>query len=171
MACPACGSEAPAGARFCASCGRPLHSPDDERRVVTVLFADIVGFTSLSERLDPEFVKNLVDRCFTRLAQDVTAFGGRVDKIVDNLGVVKPTFMGAAPRIFEKAYARIITMQAAEGVPIEIVSVVQSLIVLFIAAPPLIRAIFHLPAPDAAPRKRRGRAATKATAAGEGTGK
>ena len=62
-------------------------------------------------------------------------------------------------------------MQAAEGVPIEIVSVVQSLIVLFIAAPPLIRAIFHLPAPDAAPRKRRGRAATKATAAGEGTGK
>lgn len=44
-----------------------------------------------------------------------TAIDGRVDKIVDNLGVVKPTFMGAAPRIFEKAYARIITMQAAEG--------------------------------------------------------
>src|SRR5215213_10281818 len=43
------------------------------------------------------------------------AIDGRVDKIVDNLGVVKPTFMGAAPRIFEKAYARIITMQAAEG--------------------------------------------------------
>ncbi|MBZ5736708.1 AMP-dependent synthetase/ligase [Nocardioides mangrovi] len=44
-----------------------------------------------------------------------TAIDGRVDKIVDNLGVVKPTFMGAAPRIFEKAYARIVTMQAAEG--------------------------------------------------------
>ncbi|THV17991.1 long-chain fatty acid--CoA ligase [Nocardioides caeni] len=44
-----------------------------------------------------------------------TAIDGRVDKIVDNLGVVKPTFMGAAPRIFEKAYARIITMQASEG--------------------------------------------------------
>lgn len=44
-----------------------------------------------------------------------TAIDGRVDRIVDNLGVVKPTFMGAAPRIFEKAYARIITMQAAEG--------------------------------------------------------
>ena len=40
---------------------------------------------------------------------------GRVDKIVDNLGVVKPTFMGAAPRIFEKAHGRIITMQQAEG--------------------------------------------------------
>jgi long-chain acyl-CoA synthetase len=44
-----------------------------------------------------------------------TAIDGRVDRIVDNLGVVKPTFMGAAPRIFEKAYARIVTMQAAEG--------------------------------------------------------
>ena len=44
-----------------------------------------------------------------------TAIDGRVDKIVDNLGVVKPTFMGAAPRIFEKAHARIVMMQAAEG--------------------------------------------------------
>src|SRR4051794_1981661 len=44
-----------------------------------------------------------------------TAVDGRVEKIVENLGVVKPTFMGAAPRIFEKAHARIVTMQAAEG--------------------------------------------------------
>ena len=44
-----------------------------------------------------------------------TAIDGRVDRIVDNLGIVKPTFMGAAPRIFEKAYARIVTMQASEG--------------------------------------------------------
>jgi len=43
------------------------------------------------------------------------AIDGRVDKIVENLAVVKPTFMGAAPRIFEKAHARIVTMQAAEG--------------------------------------------------------
>jgi long-chain acyl-CoA synthetase len=43
------------------------------------------------------------------------AIDGRVDKIVDNLGIVQPTFMGAAPRIFEKAYSRIVTMQAAEG--------------------------------------------------------
>ncbi len=47
-----------------------------------MLFADLVGFTTLSERLDPERVKNLVDRCFERLAADVTAFGGQVDKIV-----------------------------------------------------------------------------------------
>jgi long-chain acyl-CoA synthetase len=43
------------------------------------------------------------------------AIDGRVDKIVENLGIVRPTFMGAAPRIFEKAHARIVTMQAAEG--------------------------------------------------------
>ena len=44
-----------------------------------------------------------------------TAIDGRVDKIVDNLAVVKPTFMGAAPRIFEKAHARIVTTQQAQG--------------------------------------------------------
>src|SRR5215204_5788576 len=44
-----------------------------------------------------------------------TAIDGRIDKIVENLAVVKPTFMGAAPRIFEKAYGRISTMMAEEG--------------------------------------------------------
>jgi long-chain acyl-CoA synthetase len=44
-----------------------------------------------------------------------TALDGRVDKIVENLAVVSPTFMGAAPRIFEKAYAKITTTVAAEG--------------------------------------------------------
>jgi long-chain acyl-CoA synthetase len=44
-----------------------------------------------------------------------TAVDGRVDKIVDNLAVVKPTFMGAAPRIFEKAYGRVNTMIDGEG--------------------------------------------------------
>lgn len=44
-----------------------------------------------------------------------SAIDGRVERIVDNCATVKPTFMGAAPRIFEKAYGRIQTMQAAEG--------------------------------------------------------
>jgi long-chain acyl-CoA synthetase len=44
-----------------------------------------------------------------------TAIDGRVDKIVENVGVVQPTFMGAAPRIFEKAHSRIVTMMEAEG--------------------------------------------------------
>src|SRR5690606_1382540 len=44
-----------------------------------------------------------------------TAVDGRVDKIVEHVGEVKPTFMGAAPRIFEKAYGKITTMMEAEG--------------------------------------------------------
>jgi class 3 adenylate cyclase/tetratricopeptide (TPR) repeat protein len=82
MTCPSCAAEVPAGARFCPSCGHALHTTADERRVVTVLFADIVGFTGLAETLDPEQVKHLVDRCFERLAADVTSFGGHVDKVV-----------------------------------------------------------------------------------------
>ena len=74
MACPACGAEAPEGARFCPSCGHEYHTRSDERRIATVVFADIVGFTSLSETLDPEQVKNLVDRTFERLVTDIQAF-------------------------------------------------------------------------------------------------
>ena len=44
-----------------------------------------------------------------------SAIDGRVDKIVENTGVVKPTFMGAAPRIFEKAYSRVVTTQQSQG--------------------------------------------------------
>ncbi|UDY24821.1 AMP-dependent synthetase/ligase [Nocardioides sp. Kera G14] len=44
-----------------------------------------------------------------------TAIDGRVDRIIDNLALIRPTFMGAAPRIFEKAYARIVTMVESEG--------------------------------------------------------
>ena len=72
----------PADARFCSSCGHELVVVGDQRRVATVLFADLVGFTALSESLDPEQVKALVDRCFERLANDIEAFGGRVDKVV-----------------------------------------------------------------------------------------
>src|SRR5215210_698856 len=80
--CPSCSSEVPAGARFCSSCGHALFAPADERRVVSMLFGDLVGFTTLSETADPEHLKNIVDRCFERLAADITSFGGRVDKIV-----------------------------------------------------------------------------------------
>ncbi len=82
MTCPSCGTIAPAGARFCPTCGHNLLTRSDERRVVTVLFADLVGFTGLSETMDPEQLKNLVDDCFECLVADVTAFGGQVDKII-----------------------------------------------------------------------------------------
>ena len=62
--CPTCGHENPADARFCNACASPLIAAIEERReerkVVTVLFADLVGFTSQTERLDPEDVRALL---------------------------------------------------------------------------------------------------------------
>ncbi len=81
MKCPACATEVPQGARFCPTCGNLLVQTE-ERRVVTVLFADLVGFTSMGEAADPEEFKHLIDQCFQRLVADITAFGGTVDKII-----------------------------------------------------------------------------------------
>jgi adenylate cyclase len=102
-ACPSCGTTAPLEASFCMTCGtaldasaaappapapepadvrapEPVH--EEERRTVTVVFADISGFTSVAERLDHETVKALVEPCLTRLAAEVQRFGGRVDKYI-----------------------------------------------------------------------------------------
>ena len=69
-------------ARFCSNCGASQAAVDEERRIITAVFADIVGFTSLAEHQDPEEVKHLVDRTFAQLTEDITSFGGVVDKIV-----------------------------------------------------------------------------------------
>jgi class 3 adenylate cyclase/predicted ATPase len=82
MMCPTCGASVAEGARFCSACGHTLGARGDERRIATVVFADLVGFTSLAESRDPEQVKNLVDSCFERLVRDIDEFGGKVDKIV-----------------------------------------------------------------------------------------
>ncbi|HET8930566.1 MAG TPA: adenylate/guanylate cyclase domain-containing protein, partial [Acidimicrobiales bacterium] len=82
MTCPACGEAVPERSRFCPSCGFRMAGHVEERRVVTVLFADVVGFTTLSENRDPEQVKHLVDRCFQWLVADIVSFGGQVDKII-----------------------------------------------------------------------------------------
>ncbi|UIP57994.1 ABC transporter permease [Agromyces marinus] len=75
------------------------------------------------------------------------------------LGGSNPWGILAAGILFGAFKAGGFSMQAAEGVPIDIVLVVQSLIVLFIAAPPLVRAIFRLPQPGSKPRKKRTRTA------------
>jgi class 3 adenylate cyclase len=54
----------------------------EERRVVTVVFTDLVGYSALSEHLDPERVKRLIDAAFERLIADITEFGGSVDKVL-----------------------------------------------------------------------------------------
>lgn len=82
MACTSCGHPIGHDDRFCPQCGASQVVTGEERRIVTVLFADVVGFTSLAERMDPEEVKHLIDRAFERLARDITAFGGVVDKIL-----------------------------------------------------------------------------------------
>jgi class 3 adenylate cyclase/predicted ATPase len=92
--CPACGTAAPPEARFCMSCGQELavavtrspEPPPEERRQVTVLFADLSGYTAVAERMDPEAVKALVDRALMRLGREVEGHGGTVDKYIgDNV--------------------------------------------------------------------------------------
>jgi class 3 adenylate cyclase/tetratricopeptide (TPR) repeat protein len=80
--CSRCEAELPEAARFCPSCGQRVVPAVDERRIATVLFGDIAGFTTMSESMDPEQVKELVDTCLERLARVVERYGGTVDKIV-----------------------------------------------------------------------------------------
>jgi class 3 adenylate cyclase/tetratricopeptide (TPR) repeat protein len=82
MNCTRCAATLPADAQFCSSCGTPVAVTFDERRIVTVMFADLTGFTSLSERLDPEQVKRIVDRVFAVLGLVVERYGGRIDKVI-----------------------------------------------------------------------------------------
>src|SRR5205807_837557 len=68
---------------------RVVRAQAEERRTVSVLFADIVGYTTISERLDYESVKRLTERCMNRLEVEVTRFGGYVDQYIgDNLMAV-----------------------------------------------------------------------------------
>jgi class 3 adenylate cyclase/predicted ATPase len=104
--CPSCGAENPPQAKFCIECGTsltatpadaPAEAPEapaaealpEERRNATVLFADLSGYTAVAERMDPEAVKTLVERALRRLGQEVSRYGGRVDKYIgDNVMAV-----------------------------------------------------------------------------------
>jgi class 3 adenylate cyclase len=83
--CASCGQDNPAIARFCLACGRPLDggaAPREERRLVSVLFVDIVGFTSLAERLDPEDVQALLRPYYDAVRGEIESFGGVVEKFI-----------------------------------------------------------------------------------------
>jgi class 3 adenylate cyclase/tetratricopeptide (TPR) repeat protein len=84
MRCPNCGQENPAGARFCFSCGNRFDEGParEERKVVTVLFADLVGFTSRAEQMDPEDVRALLAPYHQRLRGELERFGGTVEKFI-----------------------------------------------------------------------------------------
>ncbi|MFN8623052.1 MAG: AAA family ATPase [Chloroflexota bacterium] len=109
QACPSCGAPHAPGARFCSECGTPLTggataparpaaagvpalapaahvapepAPVAERRLVTVLFADLVGFTPWSEGRDPEEVRETLTRYFEMAREVITRYGGVVEKFI-----------------------------------------------------------------------------------------
>ena len=85
-ACPSCGSENAATAKFCSECGAPLvaapASQREERKVVTVVFADLVGSTARAERLDPEDVRAILAPYHERLRHELERHGGTVEKFI-----------------------------------------------------------------------------------------
>jgi class 3 adenylate cyclase/tetratricopeptide (TPR) repeat protein len=88
QACASCGLPLPVDARFCPACGAPSSvagaapqaAAARERKVATILFADIVGYTSLTEDNDPELVQSVVGSAFERLSQEVSRYEGVVEK-------------------------------------------------------------------------------------------
>ena len=84
VTCAKCGQESPDGFRFCGSCGAALSSApvSEERKVVTVLFADLVGFTSRSERMDVEDVRGTLAPYHALLREQLEHYGGTVEKFI-----------------------------------------------------------------------------------------
>jgi class 3 adenylate cyclase len=85
--CPSCGKELPGAFPFCPFCGAPLTeqaspSPQEERKVVSVLFCDLVGFTASSEAADPEDVRSRIRPYHALLRQEIERYGGTVEKFI-----------------------------------------------------------------------------------------
>jgi class 3 adenylate cyclase len=80
--CAACGGALPEGARFCPTCAAPVEtSPDQrERKLATVVFADLVGSTHLGGSQDPERTRALMDRFYDAMAAEIDTAGGTVEK-------------------------------------------------------------------------------------------
>src|SRR6266550_8557473 len=90
MRCQSCGTENREGRKFCGECGAPLgeaapsaaRGSGAERRLVSVLFADLVGFTPLSETRDAEEVRELLSRYFDSCRRIIALYGGTVEKFI-----------------------------------------------------------------------------------------
>ena len=87
VTCTNCGSAADDDARFCAKCGQPLAqaapaSVREERKVVSVLFADLVGFTSQAERMDPEEVRAVLQPYHAMVRAELEKWNGTVEKFI-----------------------------------------------------------------------------------------
>src|SRR5215471_17696513 len=83
--CPSCGSVCAPTAKFCRGCGTALvtrasGSRDDAvaRKIITIVFADLIGSTSLHERLDPESVSRVMERYYSAVRGPVEAHGGTI---------------------------------------------------------------------------------------------
>jgi class 3 adenylate cyclase/tetratricopeptide (TPR) repeat protein len=85
-ACPTCREENPERARFCWACGAAIaegpRSGAEERKIISVLFVDLVGFTAASEQADPEDVRARLRPYHARVKQEIERFGGTVEKFV-----------------------------------------------------------------------------------------
>src|SRR6266516_4787726 len=83
--CAECSTENPDVAKFCLACGSPLAAPapvEEERKLDTLLFVDMVGSTSRAEKLDPEDVLALLEPYYRRLRAELIRFGGTVEKYI-----------------------------------------------------------------------------------------
>ncbi len=85
LTCPACGFENSPEAKFCAECGTRLASaprPIEERKVVTIVFCDLVGSTARAEQLDPEDVRAELSSYHARVRSELERRGGTVEKFI-----------------------------------------------------------------------------------------
>lgn len=93
VTCATCGAESPEGFKFCPGCGAALTIPSmalpEERKVVTALFCDLVGFTATAEAADPEDVDRMLSTYFAMARTQIEAHGGVVEKFIGDavLGV------------------------------------------------------------------------------------
>ena len=85
LICSSCGTENPDGAKFCNGCATLLGasaSSGEVRKIISALFCDLVGSTSLGEQHDPEVLRPILDGYFTEMRSAVERHGGRVQKFI-----------------------------------------------------------------------------------------